>query len=293
MMRLATLKAALAGLAAVALASWAGPASAENDGGPTHGACFTCGLATGYLPPPGIYFVDWSVYAAVSSYSVPGVPDRALGADAAVNVPLFQWVPDLKLGPAGVSVLVIPAIFKMVDVYAGGSTVARAYGNVGTYFQFDASYPLGGGFAIDGHFGVQTPWGASTSGVNLNDRYAFQPGIAISYLANGWNLTLWTNIEFATQGTVAHATPGDYLESEWSVVKDIGWLGVGGVFTANTNITNDTGPGAGNSYEVAIGPYIQKAFGPAEWQVYWTHDVACQNLLCGDVVWLRFVAKLM
>jgi len=289
MMRLATLKAAVAGLAAVALASWAGPASAENDGAPSHGSCFTCGLATGYTPPPGIYMVDWSVYAALNVYS--GSSISGVGVDAAVNVPLFQWVTPIKIANQGsLAFFVIPAVFKMVDVNAFGSIVQRQYGNAGMVLQADSSWPLGNGIAVDFHLGVGTPWGASAQ---IFDRYDFYPGFSLSYLGNGWNLTWWTEIEFHSQGTFDHQTPGDYFENEFTVVKDIGYVGVGLVGAANTQLTNDSGPGAGNSYEIQLGPYVQKAFGPAEFQVYWTHDVACQNIVCGDTVWLRFVAKLM
>jgi len=292
MTRLATLKTALAGLAAVALASWAAPALAYNDGTPQHGECFTCGNATGALPPPGLYFEETVQFGSQSVRDSAGNKE-AVSVKFATSVPLFVFVPDLKLAGASLAVIIVPPVFIDLSV----STVVQGVGNVQVQDAFAtlnpafiavASWNMGNGLFISADVAIDPDWGSR--GV-ADDFTSFEAGGAISYLANGLDLTFWTLFEFNEKGS-AGRTDGIYWYNEFTGTKNFGYLSAGIIGAANVQVTNDTGPGAVYTQEFAVGPYIEKEFGAAALKFFWTHDVYCQGIACGDTFFLRVDAKL-
>ena len=82
------------------------------------------------------------------------------------------------------------------------------------------------GFAIKTGLGiyvqdgtVQGPTGLSNVG---NPWWTFQPELAISYLANGWNLTAFLYEEFNTKNSVDGYTTGDIFHADFTATKTIG-----------------------------------------------------------------------
>jgi hypothetical protein len=292
MTRLANLTAALAGLGALAMACWAGPAAAYNDGTPQHGECFTCGNATGALPPPGLYFEETAQFGSESVRASNG-DKEAVSVKFATSTPIFIWVPDVKVAGASLGLLVVPPVFIDLSTSAvvqgvGNVQVQDAYATLNPAFIGVASWNMGNGLFVSADVAVDPNWGSR--GV-ADDFTSVQAGGAVSYLANGLDLTYWTLFEFNTQGSDGR-TDGIYWYNEFTGVKNFGYLSAGVIGAANVQITNDTGPGAVYTQEFAVGPYVEKEFGAAALKFYWTHDVYCQGIACGDTFFLRVDAKL-
>jgi hypothetical protein len=129
------------------------------------------GLPTGAPLPPGFYFLDTTDWGVRSTS-----PNTALG----VTIPALAWSTPWTLLGAGVQFVVVsPAAEEEVN----HTTYFDGFFN--PFFGGQLAWDLGGGFGfsylIGGYPGVHTPMSFDTA--SLNQR------VALSYTADGWNLT--------------------------------------------------------------------------------------------------------
>jgi Putative MetA-pathway of phenol degradation len=144
------------------------------------------------------------------------------------------------------------------------------------------SYLLGAYFDVHS----EVAW----SSTSINQRFA------LSYTANGWNLTANTilgtqlNSTSVNSGTV---TPNpDFINVDLTATKKFGNWELGAVGFYSTDI-NDPVAGYARQSQFALGGLVGYNFGPVIAQAYLTHDVYQKNYGGEDTrVWGRLIIPL-
>jgi hypothetical protein len=117
--------------------------------------------------------------------------------------------------------------------------------------------------------------------------WTFQPELAISYLASGWNLTAFLYEEFNTANTRTNYTTGDIFHADFTATYTIGKWTLGPVGYYVAQVSDDKCPigvctafnaagilGHTQRYQLfAVGGLIEYNFGPASFSVWATQEV--------------------
>jgi hypothetical protein len=234
------------------------------------------GSAAGALPPPGVYFSDDNVFVTGGLKDNNG---NSTGANvwADLNIPSVLWVPNIEVLGATYAVgLVQPYTFQGLDFTGLGGRATISNGLFNTILSpVNLSWNLHNGFLISTGLSIYLPDGyyQHSGGTTLqtsiaNNFWTFEPGAAVSYLQNGWNLTLHGVIDVNTENDTTNYQSGDLLYIDYTATKTIGkWtVGAGGNYTQQ--FTDDTINGAlvngnGNRLEkILLGPTVSYNFGP-------------------------------
>jgi hypothetical protein len=249
------------------------------------------GAAAGALPPPGFYFSDDNVFATGGLRNNNG---DSVGANvwADINVPSLLWVPNVEVLGAQYAVgLVQPYIFQGLDFTGEGGRATISNGLFNTIIQpIGLSWDLHNGFHVSTSLGIYLPdgyyqhSGATTTQTSIaNNFWTFEPNAAVSYLQNGWNLTVHAAIDVNTENDTTHYQSGDLLFLDYTAAKTIGkWqVGIGGNYSQQ--FTNDTVSGAtvngnGNRLEkILLGPTVSYNFGPATLTATYLDGIYAEN----------------
>jgi hypothetical protein len=237
------------------------------------------GSAAGALPPPGWYFADDNVFIIGGVKNNSG---NSVGANVWLDtqIPSVLYVPNFQvLGATYAVALVQPYVFKGVDATDVGGRATISNGTFNTIIQ-----PLGLSwnlkqFGLDGFFasvalgiyindGYYAHSGATTLQPSIaNNYWTFEPSVALSYLKDGWNLTLHAVVDASTENDTTHYQSGDIFYLDYTVAHSFGkWsFGVGGNWTQQFQDDTIKGVkvGSGNEEEhVLLGPTIGYDFGP-------------------------------
>jgi hypothetical protein len=291
-------------LAAAGIAAFAfSPANAYEAGYP--GWASKPGVLIGAsagIPPPGIYMFN-QVFTYQSNLVGPltNAIGTHTGVQAAVDVQGFLFVPGWTfLGATYDAVLVQPFIMASIG---GPLNLNPAYpsqiaGAHNTYIApVELSWKLGtSGFAIKTGLGIYVPDGTVQGPTGLsnvgNPWWTFQPELAISYLANGWNLTAFLYEEFNTKNSVDGYTTGDIFHADFTATKTIGKWTLGPVAYYVGQVSNDscavgslcgatpaaalaaTGGNAQRFNIWAVGGLVEYNFGPASLSVWATQEIS-------------------
>ena len=237
------LLAAAAGVAAFALS----PANAyEGISALTKPGIFI-GASAG-MPPPGIYMFN-QVFTYQGNFAGPGVNNELHGAktgvQAAVDIQGFIFVPGWTFLGATYDALIVQP-FAMSSL--GEPLNSQASGMFNTYFvPVELTWKLGtSGFVVKSGLGFYAPTGTQQGPVGLSNAgspfWTFQPELAISYLANGWNLTAFFYGEFNTANSVDNYTNGDIFHVDFTATKTIGKWTFGPVGYYVAQVSNDSCP---------------------------------------------------
>jgi hypothetical protein len=248
--------------------------------------------ASAGMPPPGIYMFN-QVFTFQSNLVGPGgSPGGArVGVQAAVDVQGFIFVPGWTFLGATYDFLIVQP-WEMVSF--GQPFNVQAAGMFNTYFvPIELSWTkIGGtGFAVKTGLGIYAPTGteqgpAGTGNVG-SPWWTFQPELALSYLANGWNLTAFIYNEFNTANSRDNFTTGDIFHVDWTATYTIGKWTFGPVGYYVAQITDDKCPvgictafnplgtlnGHGRFQVAAVGGLLEYNFGPATASVWVTQEV--------------------
>jgi hypothetical protein len=243
----------------------------------------TAGLAAGTPLPPGFYFIDTTDW---------GVRDgQPLGSKTAVGVtiPIIAWSTPWKILGARLSFLAAtPA------VEAGNTANIFPYSE-GMYNPAAAAkltWDLGGGFgfgyAIGGYARVNTPVSHDTN--------TFFQAFALSYTANGWNLTgnlIWgiNGTQVGNTASISNPNP-DYVNLDLTATKRFGKWELGAVGFWSSDVS-DPFPGYHRQSQFALGGLVGYNFGPLTMQTYLTRDVSESNYGGFDTrIWSRVIIPL-
>jgi hypothetical protein len=238
----------------------------------------TSGLALGAALPEGIYFVNTASYGTVR-----GLP----GADLFVNIPVIAWSTPWTLFGGR-----IEAYTAAPEVAEGGrGFYVRAVYNPALLV--GAAWNLGGGFHfsnfVGGYAPVQNVLGAAHNSWIFNERFA------LTYLANGWNLTAHGIVGIAgntqTSGLSGQYQP-DYFNLDLTAIKTIGKWELGAVGFYSTDINKPYARYAQQS-QFALGGLVGYNFGGITLQAYVTRDVYQSNYGSYETRgWLRAIVPL-
>ncbi len=238
----------------------------------------TVGGSQGAPLPPGFYFidtVDWGVRDGVA-----GVPGGK--AAVGVNIPVLAWSTPWKiLGGRLLFAVAAPSVEVGVTSPFGDS---YAEGMFNPFFGGGLAWDLGGGFGFSYLLGVypsvHTPVGFDST--SLNQRFA------LSYTANGWNLT--GNLIYGNH-LDTDKNP-DYLNIDLTATKKFGKWELGAVGFGSTDLNQPTLAGPKQS-QFALGGLVGYNFGPVIMQTYLTRDVSQTNYGGFDTrIWSRVIIPL-
>ena len=288
-------------LAAAGLAAFAfSPANAYEGGYPgwqTKPGAFI-GSSAG-VPPPGIYMFN-QVFTYQTNLTGPGTTTLGLGThngvQAAVDVQGFLFVPGWTfLGATYDAVIVQPFVMAGIGSPLGNVPgIANEFGGAhNTYFvPVELSWKLGtSGFAVKTGLGIGAPDGTIQGPTGLGNQgnpwWTFQPELILSYLKDGWNLSVAMYDEINTANTIDNYTTGNIFHADFTVTKTIGKWTLGPVAYYVGQVTNDKCPvgictafnplgTAGNAQRFnlwAVGGLIEYNFGPASFSVWATQEV--------------------
>ena len=283
---------AAAGVAALAFS----PANAyESTSWQTKPGVFI-GASAG-MPPPGIYMFN-QVFTYQSNLAGPGVNNALggakVGVQAAVDVQGFIFVPGWTfLGATYDALIVQPFVMSSV----GEPVNAQASGMFNTYFvpvELTWAKIGGTGFAVKTGLGIYAPTGTIQGPGGLANQgrpfWTFQPELALSYLANGWNLTAFLYEEFNTANSRTNYTTGDIFHADFTVTKTIGKWTFGPVGYYVAQVSNDSCPvGVCRGFNplgtllntqrfqiFALGGLVEYNFGPASLSVWATQELTAK-----------------
>jgi hypothetical protein len=252
--------------------------------------------ASAGMPPPGIYMFN-QVFTYQSNLAGPGVNNALggakVGVQAAVDVQGFIFVPGWTfLGATYDALLVQPFVMDSI----GQPLNQQASGVHNTYFvPVELTWKLGtSGFVVKSGVGIYAPTG-TIQGVTGNNNqgapyWTFQPELAISYLANGWNLTAYLYDEINTANSRTNYTTGDIFHADFTVTKTIGKWTFGPVGYFVGQVSNDKCPvgvctgfnPAGilpvtQKFQIwALGGLVEYNFGPASFSVWATQEISAK-----------------
>ena len=308
------------------LCAWAISAEAEELWTP-HFSGIQNGYSTGALPPhDGLYFINTTDYASVSVYGSNG---KSTGSklDAVVDIPELAWVTPWKVLGADYAVAIAqpwdhidlkpdlpPALTAALEPLFGSSPTISKSGWYATFltpavlswhlpehfflaFRTDVYVPDGG---------WQNPLAHGVAGhLNSLGFYSLEPSLAVSWLNDGWNVSvkLWYDHNFRDLHT--DYTSGDAIGTEFTAAKSIGKWSVGLTGYTKTQIANDkgatyqlfqeiglAGPN-GNRYEdYAVGPTAGYNFGPVILNASLDHSLSVKNGAGGDQFFTRLIVPL-
>ncbi|HLK83325.1 MAG TPA: transporter [Xanthobacteraceae bacterium] len=251
-------------MAATAVSAFAGSVTQPGE---------TVGVAAGAPLPPGLYFVDTSDWGVRSTS-----PDTAVG----VTIPVLAWsTPWTLLGARLQFLVATPA------VEVGVNNTSYVDGMYNPFFGAQLAWDLGGGFGfsylLGAYAGVKTPVGFDST--SLNQRFA------LSYTANGWNLTANTIWGIQSQAVTTTVNP-DFVNVDLTATKKFGKWELGAVGFYSSDVSS---PFAGylRQSQFALGGLVGYDFGPVILQAYLTRDVAESNYGGFDTrVWGRIIIPL-
>ena len=183
------------------------------------------------VPPPGIYMFN-QIFTYQTNLTGPGTSGigNHVGVQAAVDVQGFLFVPGWTfLGATYDAVIVQPWVMFSV----GSPVDVQAAGMHNTYLvPVELSWKFGdSGFNVKTGLGIGTPDGTVTGvtglGNNGNPWWTFQPELILSYLKDGWNLSVAMYDEINTANTIDNYTTGNIFHADFTATKTIGKWTIG------------------------------------------------------------------
>jgi hypothetical protein len=250
------------------------------------------------VPPPGIYMFN-QIFTYQANLTGPGTSGigNHVGVQAAVDVQGFLFVPGWTfLGATYDAVIAQPFVMDSI-----GSPLAalpgfnnQAAGVHNSYLvPVELSWKFGtSGFNVKTGLGIGTPDGTITGPTGLGNQgnpwWTFQPELILSYLKDGWNLSVAMYDEINTANTIDNYTTGNIFHADFTVTKTIGKWTLGPVAYFAGQVTNDKCPigvctaffptgtlGNAQRYNLwAVGGLVEYNFGPASFSVWATEEVS-------------------
>jgi len=283
----------MAALGALAFAAWAGPAGAVELVTP-YLPGNSVGAPAGASPPPGLYGVNTvdllqGPITDNNGNNIPGVR-----VSVALEIPVLVYVPNFKILGATYNVaLIFP--YAQQTVMVGGTsfgTPSLAFNSNGIFNTIivpaNLSWMVAPGLFVSAGLGIYVPDGTYASNPSscangnpgcrviahtsiANNTWDFEPDIAVSYLADGWNLTGKILFDIQTENTDTSYQSGTVFFFDWTAAHKFGkWeAGIGGTFIQQLNQDSapTLAPGAQTEYSyIALGPVVSYDFGPVTLQ---------------------------
>jgi len=292
----------IGGAMAVALTLVSGAAGATELWDP-HLRGVESGLAAGALPPEGVYFALNNYFATFKQYDGSG-NKTGLALDAIVEVPILLWNTGLTVFGAQYGVAVAqPFDYTEISV-ANAPTLTDTghWGNFNTYLvPVILSWALPHDLHVKASFGVWLDDASSAPGRNPsrggvgsgNGFTTFEPGLGISWLHDGWNLSAQLYYDTSTKNDRTDYQSGDQIAIDYTATKTIGSWTVGlGAFQLN-QLEKDTASGRkvlnSVSQSYGLGPIVGYDFGRFNVQATYNHYLMTNSDVGDNVLNVRLV----
>ncbi|PRZ55996.1 hypothetical protein BX589_102197 [Paraburkholderia fungorum] len=270
------------------------------------------GLASGALPPTGLYGIYDSYWA---SFRVYGNSSKSTSesVDALIQVPTLLWVPGNKIfGGRYAAAIALP--FDYTNVKAPGVAALSDNGHWGTFntvlapvmisWQLPHDLSLRTDLAVAFDDASSTPGHPPTGGgaPSGNGFWSLEPDVGISWLHDGWNVSAGMQYAYNFKDGKTQYTSGQQLSGTYTLTKTMGkWtLGVG-AYSIN-QISADSGSGAlaagcasrrGCRIEAyGAGPIVGYQFGGLNVLLNYTASIYTRNYLGGNIFNVRFIFPL-
>jgi hypothetical protein len=258
------------------------------------------GLPTGSNPPEGLYFINFA-NGGQGKFSGTGTSTGIAGLkyDIAGESPVLLWTTPWKV--AGASWAMLAAVPMVgVDLKSDSTTVARVRGfNNPGFAPMMLSWHLGGGLFAKLGVLVWGPAGTIEAGSfnnglgNIGAPYwTIDQHLAISYLANGLNLTANLIHSINTKNTYSGVTNGSSLNIDLTATRKFNGIELGPVAYLGTQVTSDSGcdafygPGVcAHGAKAGIGGLIGYDFGFVHARLAVTDSVYRRNASDGWRAW--------
>ncbi len=270
------------------------------------------GLAMGALPPQGVYAINNSYFATFKVPQANPAMNNALKLDSYVDVPILLWSTGLKVLGADYGVgLAQP--FDYTSIGPAGSQAAH-WGTYNTLvIPAILAWTLPYDFHVSASLGIYADDASSSFAVGHTPAYGvgagmanwtFEPGVSVSWLHDGWNITLETYYDASTQdgnsaktlgitGLPGSYQSGDEFGTSFTIMKTIGkWSGGLGGYTLNQlqrDQINGVSAAGTVDQKIGLGPIVGYNFGPVELQAMYNHDVVDHYAPGGDFFNVRLI----
>lgn len=247
----------------------------------------TTGIPNAALPPPGLYFSFDTDYAWGTMRNnsgdvshIPGDNNPDVRASNFEAVGALMWVPGVKLlGANYAAVIAQPLKFartKITDPLAASEWSANGF--VGTMVSpLNLSWNLGNGWFVGAGMAIVTPLGTKQTTWNAaqgkyvlgtgniaNNYWTFEPNFAVTWMKDGWMVSLNNVIDFNTKNndTDYQTGPIYYLDATVAKRFDKWNLGVVGNFTQQLADDKQFGKTIANSsmQHIKFGPMVSYDF---------------------------------
>lgn len=270
------------------------------------------GLASGASLPPGVYGVLDSYVVGFNQYDNKG--DRTgVKLDAIVEIPIVLWQTGFQVLGADYAVGIAQP-FDYTNLKVPGSAALSDNGHWGTYNTIlipgVLSWDLGDGLHLSSGLCVYVDDASSSpasppsrGGVGSGNGYwSLQPDLGVSWLKDGWNLSVSAHYAYNFRDSKTDYTSGQELLVDYTATKTLDkWtLGVGAF--SQTQLNADSGQGAvakgcpaKDGCKVSlfgIGPLVGYQFGGLELMAEYNFSVVSENDVAGDILNIRLVAPL-
>ena len=214
------------------------------------------GVKAASVPPPGHYWIMYNAFYVTSRLNDADGNDTNLDFDLTVyaNVNRFVWIPKFNLlGANYAAEILIPLVYTNINISVGGNTLADSskfglgdivvdpfvlawHGN-----RYDAI--VGAGFiAPTGSYDITDP---ASPGKDFWTILLTYGGTGYFDAARTWSISLLGRYEIHTEKGEMEVTPGNDLEFEWGVGKNLAkFYDVGIAGYCHWQVTEDSGADA-------------------------------------------------
>jgi hypothetical protein len=284
----------------------------------------TIGDPIALVLPPGLYFENTSLFApqALGYGQYHGIK-----VEGVLEVPTVVWSTGWNFLGANVSMYLSQPAYNLTTWNAAtpgppftGATFYPERANT-WITPLALSWNLGNGWFANTGFALHVPDGTSYSNTTNPDYLTYEPHVALTYFADGWNLTanFVYDINTASAGHtgVFERTPlaafgrgyrsGDEAFLDLTATKKIGKWEIGPVaYFAWQTIQDRPGGGfscpalaattqslitCGRTTDYAIGGLLGYDFGPVALKTYLTDSVYTRDSVGGLAVWTKLAFK--
>jgi hypothetical protein len=279
------LLAAAAGVAAFAIS----PAEAFEAGPAMTKPGSFIGASAG-MPPPGVYMFN-QVFAYTGNFVGPNAP-ASFGRNVYVDVQGFIFVPGWTFLGATYDALIVQPFVAVAISDPAPTNIAGIFNTYIVPVELSWTKIGGTGFAVKTGLGVYVPTGSISGVAGLNNVgspwVTFQPELALSYLAGGWNLTAFLYDEIYTANSRTNYTTGNIFHADFTATYTIGKWTFGPVGYYAAQVSDDKCPlGVCTAFygldallthtqryqQAAIGGLVEYNFGPASLSLWATQDI--------------------
>ncbi|MDR3561740.1 MAG: transporter [Negativicutes bacterium] len=266
------------------------------------------GLSAGALPPPGIYGVLNSYSASFSQYDNSG-HKTGVKVDAQVEVPVVLWQTGFKvLGADYAMALAKPLDYTNLKIRNDANLSDN--GHWGTFntvlvpgilsWSLPNDFHVKTALVVDVDDASSSP-GHPPAGGGLgsgNGFWTVQPELGVSWLHDGWNLSMDAFYSYNFKNTTTQYKSGQQLDVDYTVTKTIGKWTVGMGANQVTQTTSDSGAGAiaagcpanggCKAVNFGLGPLLGYQFVGIHVMAEFNRDVYTRNDVGGDRLNIRF-----